>query len=102
MVNNKIIMIIIILQQNTAVIKETKHKCTPDIAKNEVDIKLDNLKKSVVNSNFEPVPTMFNETIASINDTGIPLLTKVPTFKSVKSSLYYNRNKKENIKKNKI
>lgn len=60
---------------------------------------MDSLKKAVVNSNFEPVPTIFNETIASINDTGIQLVTKVPSFKSVKSSLYYNRNKKENIKK---
>lgn len=79
---------------NYKILKEQMHSphCTPDFAANKIAIKLDACKKQV-SSTTVPVSAIFNNTLAEIKASGINSGTEVPSFKSIKSSLYRARKK---------
>lgn len=71
---------------------EKSHSCTPNTAATELALKLQKIREKVVSTN-DSIPTIFNETIAEYQDTGLSLLETPPKFKSQKSALYRARNK---------
>lgn len=84
---------------NDVVLKESSHKCNPSEIENVVKEALHRLKDRVKSVQCEPIPTLYQETLLSLQDQGINLVTKLPNFKKIKTSLYSARNKTYGVKK---
>lgn len=78
--------------QNNNIVNETPHLCTPDFLKNEIDERLYSCKQEIIKGNYPAVPQSYNNMIATLENSGLDLVCKIPTFNSVKSSLYRFRN----------
>ncbi|KAH9632905.1 hypothetical protein HF086_002727 [Spodoptera exigua] len=78
--------------KNDQIIEETLHKCTPNFEKNEIDASIYNLKQKLIAPTFPSVPKTYNAEVACLKDANPELLSNLPTFSSVKSSLYRYRN----------
>ncbi|KAL0882614.1 hypothetical protein ABMA27_001051 [Loxostege sticticalis] len=86
--------------QNTNIITEKPHKCTPDFEKNEIALKIQQLKNIVSTPDLPNVPTAYNSAAASYNDSGFQLSgSQFPLFKNIKSTLYNHRNTTAQVKK---
>ncbi|XP_061722098.1 uncharacterized protein LOC133528658 [Cydia pomonella] len=77
------------------ILKEVAHSswCLKDVAKNEIDIRLSNCKKEIAASPEIPVPTIFENIVAGIEDDGLDLVGNIPQFQNIKSAMYNHRNK---------
>lgn len=84
---------------NEDVLKESPHKCEPSEIKNVVKEAIHNLKDKVKSVKCEPIPTLYQETLLSLHDKGLNLVTKLPDFKNIKTGLYNARNKSHGVKK---
>ncbi|KAL0891848.1 hypothetical protein ABMA27_015107 [Loxostege sticticalis] len=73
---------------NDVVLKESSHKCNPSEIENVVKEALHRLKDRVKSVQCEPIPTLYQETLLSLQDQGINL-----------TSLYSARNKTYGVKK---
>ncbi|XP_075990271.1 uncharacterized protein LOC142985914 [Anticarsia gemmatalis] len=78
--------------RNNNIVNETPHLCTPDFLKNEIDERLYSCKQEIIKGNYPAVPQSYNNMIATLENSGLDLVCKIPTFNSVKSSLYRFRN----------
>lgn len=76
----------LIVLQNENVTHETKHSCTPDFSKNEVDEQIYGCKQAITDGYYPPVPQTYNNMVAKFENSGLDLLCKVPNFASIKSS----------------
>lgn len=84
---------------NEEVIKESSHRCEPSEIKNVVKVALNNLKNKVKSVQCEPIPTLYQETLTSLHEQGLNLVTELPNFKNIKTGLYNTRNKTHGVSK---
>lgn len=61
--------------------------------------KMEECKQKVRNCSGEPIPTIYNETVVELKDSGLDLICEVPSLKTVKSGLYKHRNQSLGVKK---
>lgn len=65
----------------------------PDVAKNEIDIRINNCKEEIIANPSVPIPSIFESTIKAIQDDTLDMVAATPDFRKVKSTLYNCRNK---------
>lgn len=68
------------------------NNCNPNFAKNDIDLKIYQCKEKVAKHPEESIPTIYKQTLVDIKDSGVDLICKIPSFTSVKSTLYNKRN----------
>lgn len=61
--------------------------------------KLNECREKVLSSNFSPIPRIYNDFKSEFHNAGLNLLKKLPSFASIKSSLYDARNKEVGVSK---
>ncbi|XP_022831335.1 uncharacterized protein LOC111359874 [Spodoptera litura] len=84
---------------NEAVQKENPHSCDRSEITNVVKEALHNLKDRVKSLQGEPISTVYQETLLSLHERGLNLVTNLPEFKNIKTGLYNARNKSHGVKK---
>ncbi|XP_063634445.1 uncharacterized protein LOC134805087, partial [Cydia splendana] len=67
-------------------------------AQNEIDIKMNDCKKQV-ESDTASIPRVYRKAVGSLENSGINIISKLPEFTSVKSTLYRHRNKTLEVEK---
>lgn len=84
---------------NEVVLRGSSHSCQPSEINNAVKEALHNLKDRVKSGQCEPMPTLYQETLLSLHEQGLNLVTRLPDFKNIKTGLYNTRNKSHGVKK---
>lgn len=80
--------------------KEVQHvnECKPNLAQNEIAVCIDSMKKQASTS-FESMPSIYKDCMKPIIDTGLPMVASVPSFNSLKCSLYSARKESQQVKR---
>lgn len=90
---------ILILTCSNILKRDDKHKCEPDFAQNECDILMENCQKTIAADATQPVPSVFRNTLGTIKDAGLDLISKIPKYINIKKKLYRKRNRSLNVAK---
>lgn len=82
----------LLVTNESAVVKQSKHNCLPEIANNEIKYRL---SKCIERAKTEttPVPSIYADALEDMKDAGLNLLQKLPKYDSVKKTIYKHRNK---------
>lgn len=80
------------------IINTNDHSCVPDFTKNDIDKQLYLMKKAASES-LAPMKSIYDDHVIPLMNSGIDLITKIPTYSSVKSSLFNKRKNKHNVPK---
>ena len=72
-------------------ISETS-ECVHNEARNEVNVSVNKFKKRA-REESRPIPSLYNEEMGAVLDSGYEFVTQVPSFHSIKSKLCRYRNK---------
>lgn len=81
-------------------VKSNEHNvnCVPDIAKNEISMCVQKMKEQA-STMVTSMPVIYKENIKPAFDKGLQIVSTVPSFESVKCSLYDTRKKAQRVKK---
>lgn len=91
----------LLLQDRSIIEKTVSHSecCLRDIAKNEIDMRLNDCKRKVIADPTLPIPKIYEETLDGIYNDGLDLIAATPNFRNVKTALYNSRNKEAGTSK---
>lgn len=78
--------------------KMKDHSCLPDHSQNEIDKHLYEMKQTACSS-ITPMKTVYEDHVIPLKDAGLDLISKIPSFVSVKTGLYNNRKKAATVSK---
>lgn len=73
--------------------------CQPNYAKNEIELKLIECQNKASTDFISSIPNIYKQTRREIKSLGYHLVTKVPKYKSVKTTLYKKRNEAAGVSK---
>lgn len=76
--------------QISTILKTSDHTCEPNIAKNEVEMCIAKTKKRA-REEHTAIPQIYRQEMISVKDRGLDFVTQIPSFVSVKHSLYNAR-----------
>lgn len=72
--------------------KKSNHTCVPDIAKNEIEVCLQKVKKRA-REELVPIPQIYRDEMMVAKDAGLDFIVNIPELSSVKDRFYRERHK---------
>lgn len=88
-----------IVTKNDSEIRSTDHDCVPDEAAMEVKKSVFQAKKRAREDSDTPIPKVFKQEIAPLQNKGYEFVTELPQFSNLKSVLYAIRNESQGVQK---
>lgn len=87
-----------LVENNSIIIKQTKHECKQELTSNEIKHRISKCIERAKNETT-PVPSIYADTLEEMKDVGLNLLQALPKYDSVKKTIYKHRNKALQAKK---